>query len=80
MEKNLHYYEMPVQVKIYDCTEEDEPCYNIGIAYHDYVICACCGAILEIEDAFDAADEDKFAGDVIIPFEDWVDFSDYINE
>lgn len=80
MEKNLHYYEEPVQVKAYSCTEEDEPCYNLGIAYHDYIICACCGMKYAIEDAFDAADEDKFIGDVIIPFKEWVDFSDYIDE
>ena len=79
MEKNLHYYEKPVQVKIYECFEDEEPQYSVGIAYHDYVICACCGGIFNIEDVFANADEDKFGGDVIIPLgEDWVDFSDYI--
>lgn len=81
MEKNLHYYEEPTQVKIYNEMESDgTPCYNVGIAYQDYVICACCGCIIEIEDAFAFADEDSFGGDVIVPFEEWVDFSDYIDE
>lgn len=56
----MDFFEAPTQIKFLD---EDE---NIlgGIAYHDFIICGCCGGVFEV-------------GDVVIvkAFEQWDDIS-----
>ena len=82
--ENKFWFEMPTQVRCFEFMEEingvQEPQFFTGIAYHDQVICACCGAIFDIDEIYAIADEDHFAGEVIKPLGDWVDFSDYIVE
>ena len=77
------WFETPTMVRCYEHMEEDadgvkEPQFFVGIAYHDEVICACCGGVYDLEDLYDGADEDGFSGQVVTLLGDWVDFSDYI--
>ena len=46
------YYEEPTQVIFLEEgeTEEEESQKIGGIAYHDYIICGECGAVVKIED------------------------------
>ena len=49
-----------------------------GIAFHDYIICGCCGAIMSIEDLVkDAKDFGVHFDKAIIELE-WIDISDEI--
>lgn len=42
------WYGKPTQVHFHDeGMAEDEWCG--GIAYHDYIICGCCGSIIELD-------------------------------
>lgn len=76
---NRIYYECPTQVKFYDLATED---YIGGIAFHEYIICGCCGGLLEIADVIDECT--KMAPDItnpIISYENnWVDISEYIKD
>lgn len=48
MEKRKWYYH-PAQVRFHDeRMMKDEWCG--GIAYHDFIICGCCGSITKLED------------------------------
>ena len=76
--KNEFWFENPVQVRVFDCVEDGEPQFYNGIAFQDKVICACCGMVVDVDDIYDNADEDKFTGVVIEPLGDWVDFSEEI--
>lgn len=76
--ENIHWFDNPTQVKVYDCIEDNEVCFFNAIGFENKVICACCGMILDIEDIYANADEDNYVGAVLIPFDEWVDFSDYI--
>ncbi len=61
------YFDVPTQVKFWDV---DGDHYVGGIAYHDEVICGCCGGIYEISEIY------KFAPDEINPlviYNNWVD-------
>ena len=40
------YYELPTMVKFEDPDGENEWLY--GIAYHEEIICACCGSVFDI--------------------------------
>ena len=53
-------YIVPTQVKFFDGEE-----WKGGIAFQNYIICGCCGAIVEIPDL----EEDE-----IVDFE-WIDIS-----
>ena len=45
------FYEVPTQVKFIESADVvDEPYWNSGIAYQDYVICGECGGIVDLED------------------------------
>ena len=67
-----HYYEKPTQVKFRDPnyelmneeTEEDRP-WIAGIADGEYVICGCCGALIELADLFEVAEGDEYGAEVI---------------
>lgn len=62
----LKYFKRPTQVRFDD--GDDNVC--CGIAFQDYIICACCGEVLSIESVTILKEFDKY----------WVDFSDYIDE
>ena len=52
------YYDIPTQVKFYDFGfESEEPYWIGGIAFQDVIICGCCGAVIEISDLYDEAEE-----------------------
>ena len=45
------FYDVPTQVKFKESIEVvDDPCWLGGIAYEDYIICGCCGGIIQLED------------------------------
>ena len=66
------YFDEPTQVKYWNGEDEG---YCGGIAYKDEVICACCGAIVEISDIFDLAEEDGVAPIIDFP---WIDLNDEV--
>ena len=41
------YYEVPKQVKWFDYNEDK---WIGGIAFHDFIICGCCGSVLELNE------------------------------
>ena len=73
--KIKEYYELPTMVKFKQYYEDggDEIIY--GIAYQDYIICACCGGRFNISELI--ADEKD---DIVSDFEEieWVSFNEYI--
>ena len=44
------FYSGPTQVRFYDGLD-----FVGGIAYHDYIICGCCGGIFQVQDVIDMA-------------------------
>lgn len=58
------YFDKPTQVKFDD--GEDGAC---GIAFEDYIICACCGGIFEIDEV-----------NIIKTFTPWINFDEKIDE
>ena len=46
------YFEKPTQVKFWDNGSEG---YIGGIAYHDIIICGCCGGTMSIEEVCEFA-------------------------
>jgi hypothetical protein len=47
------YFEVPTQVAYWD-----ESHYVGGIAYHDMIICGCCGGLMEIKEVIEFAPVD----------------------
>ena len=82
-----HYYEKPTQVKYRDPdyelmneeTEEDRP-WIAGIADGEYVICGCCGALIELADLFEVAEGDDDNEPFDLQFEElpWTDINEVI--
>ena len=68
------YYETPVQVKFYTTDNEIRG----GIAYHDFIICGCCGLIFPIQEIVDDAKKDGIHFDDAIVEMEWVDIEDGI--
>lgn len=70
MEKKM-YFETPTQVVWCD----SDNVWHAGIAYHDEIICACCGGVESIEEIYEFAPED-----VKYPIEEleWVDVREEI--
>ena len=62
-ENMKNYYKNPVQV-IFSYNGEE---YLAGIAFHDWVICACCGGLLDMAEV-----------EILEVFEEWVDLSQKI--
>lgn len=74
--KKVLYYDMPTQVKFFDFYGEG-PYWTGGIAYHDVIICGCCGATIEIADLYDEAEETGFNEDPIKVL-NWIDINEEI--
>ena len=72
------YYGTPCQVKFVDCGDPDNITLSGGIAYHDFVICGCCGAILSIQEIIDDAVANGYHWDDAIIELEWLDISDEI--
>ena len=74
--KKTLYYDEPTQVKFFDFDNEAS-CWTGGIAYHDVVICGCCGATVEISEFYNMAEEIGFGEDPIKVL-NWIDISEEI--
>lgn len=46
------FFEVPTQVMFWDV---DGDHYVGGIAYHDEIICGCCGGVISIEEVYEFA-------------------------
>ena len=71
----MKFYEKPKQVMFAD--PENPGDWLVGIAFHDSIICSCCGGIFEIEDVIQMAKEDAVVNP-IYEYEDWSDLTDDI--
>jgi hypothetical protein len=49
-----------------------------GIAYHDEIICGCCGAVLSIQEVIDDAVEAGIHWDDAIVELEWIDIEEAI--
>lgn len=65
--RNPKYFDVPKQVKWYDSENE---VWHFGIAFRDYIICGCCGSIIEI---CDLLEQDKF-----YIYKEWKNIDDFI--
>lgn len=64
-----YFYDEPKQVRFYVDAEEG---YCGGIAYHDEIICGCCGGIFEIADVVDNTPRGLIP---IHEYHDWMDLT-----
>ena len=75
------YYDKPTQVMYYLISVEgEEGQYVSGIAYCDEVICACCGAVISIDEIVQMAAADGISEEKAIDELYWVDFSAEIED
>ena len=72
------YYEHPCQVRFVDCGDPENITICGGIAYHEFVICGCCGTRLFIKDIIEDAEANGYHWDNAIIELDWVDISEEI--
>ena len=70
MERKM-YFKIPTQVFFYETDK-----YIAGIAYHDEIICGCCGGIYSIEEIYEWADENKLTNPIVEL--SWVNLCDEI--
>ena len=68
------YFTNPTQVMFYDSSNEK---FIAGIGYNDEIICGCCGAIFEISDVLEDAQEMNISNPIRV-FDTWVDLEDAI--
>ena len=71
----MKFYEKPKQVVFAD--PENPGDWLAGIAFHDCIICSCCGGVFEIEDVVKQAKEDGVVNP-IYEYEYWSDLTDDI--
>ena len=74
--KKTLYYDEPTQVKFFAFDGED-PYWIGGIAFHDVVICGCCGATIKISKLYDMVEESGLGKDPIKVL-DWIDINEEI--
>ena len=67
------YYDKPTQVEFFD-VDGEIPCWIGGIAFHDVIICGCCGATIEISELYDRAEETRLGKDPIKALK-WIDIN-----
>lgn len=75
--KKVFYYYTPTQVKFLDFDSE-ELCWIGGIAFHDVVICGCCGGVIKISELYERAKEMNFNEEPIKAFNSWVNIENEI--
>lgn len=68
------FYGTPCQVRFWGNGE-----YFGGIAYHDIIICGCCGDVLKIDDVVEKAKQDGIHFDDAIIELEWLNISDKIS-
>ena len=64
------WYDVPTQVAWFDGGT-----YAAGIAYHDEIICACCGGVESIEEVIEYTPEGVVP---IVEYKNWIDFKEDI--
>ena len=64
------YYDVPTQIEFVDYENEEK---LGGIAYHDIVICGCCGGVIPIEEMNDGNYGFEFQREL-----EWTNVSDEI--
>ena len=64
------WYDVPTQVAYFDVSS-----YAAGIAYHDEIICACCGGVVAIDEVIEYAPEGVIP---IVEYKGWIDFKEEI--
>ena len=69
----MKFYEKPKQVIFADPENPGE--WLAGIAFHDSIICSCCGGVFEIEDVIKQAEEDGVVKP-IYEYSEWSDITD----
>ena len=62
-------FDTPTQVCFHSHNEDPDTPACGGIAYNDYVICACCGGIVPMDEI-----------EYLVVYDNWVDFSEEITE
>lgn len=67
------FFEVPTQVQFWDT---DTISYIGGIAYHDEIICGCCGGVFHVDDILADAEKDGVTGIVEL---DWIDIEGEIS-
>lgn len=68
-----NFYDIPTQVMYWDGDEER---YIGGIAYHDEVICATDGCVMEILDLIESVKDSRYNRfDAIYEYGNWEDFT-----
>lgn len=72
----IEWFEQPVQVSFYNFDDDN---WMNGIGYRNEIICGCCGAVIPLEDLYDA-EMLAIEPQPVRTLSDWVDFSDYIGE
>ena len=72
------YYGTPCQVRFVDCGDPNNITMCGGIAYHDFVICGCCGTILPIQEIIDNAAEFGYHWDDAIVELAWINVEEAI--
>ncbi len=74
--KRVLYYDKPTQVEFFD-VDDEIPCWLGGIAFHDVIICGCCGATIEISELYDRAEETRLGKDPVKAL-NWIDINEEI--
>ena len=69
------YFDRPKQVMFADLDNPGR--WNVGIAYKDEIICACCGGIFDIDEVYELATEAGIK-QAVYPYEDWCSISEEI--
>ena len=67
-------FNVPMQVKFLD----EDGRLRAGIGYNDYVICACCGGVIPLDEIYEAGATYADGQELITPYEDWYDLTDEI--
>lgn len=79
------YFYFPTQVKFLDTFREERVFWHYGIAYHDEIICGCCGGIFNLNEFWEEfaalKEEEEIFKDIEEPIEillGWADLEDII--
>ena len=71
---NKPYFETPTQVVFHDI--DDPGSWITGIAFHDVIICACCGGTYDIDEVCELSE--GYVDQAIYPYDNWVNLSEEI--
>lgn len=75
------YFNTPTQIKYFDVVpygNMTEVTRRGAIAYHDKIICGCCGGIIDLKEYYEGLLEWIKPEEAIKPYNEWVDISEGI--